>query len=146
MTDPKATTVAVKVSTLTGAALDWSVAQAVGVQVALFAEKETLDCFGTGMPAQLEIVASYHVVTPISFDRTALYKPSTDWSQGGPLVEKHIEQTELLRDGRWCADSLKNNDYSFGDTLLVAVCRAIVAAKLGETVEVPAVLMGVSHD
>lgn len=78
------------------------------------------------------------------------WAPSTDWSQGGPLIDQY--QIELLSsDGpgvlkHWYAFlQPSSRKYMKGDTALMAICRAIVAANLGEVVQVPAELVEVSR-
>ena len=63
--------------------------------------------------------------------------PSTDWSQGGPLIDKH--NVEILRAGDCVMAKLYGLTNAAGDgkTPLIAACRAIVAAKLGDAVSVP---------
>lgn len=98
-----------RTSELTGAALDWAVAKCEGV-VWLF---EVLD--GTSPPG-----ASY----------------STDWSQGGPILDKHISELIDCVDDGW--EACCNGTYgATGQTALEAVCKAYVASKLGDEVDVP---------
>lgn len=80
------------------------------------------------------------------------YQPSTDWAQGGPLIEKFGIKLERMRNGySWYAgrpiegigwnrmyeefDSEVDGDPTANP--LIAACRAIVAAKLGDVVSVP---------
>lgn len=83
------------------------------------------------------------------------YCPSTDWAQGGPLIEKYHVQTSFNGCGfsrsptgeYWCAYACKDSGEELrpsgsGPTPLVAACRAIVSAKLGDVVSVPAELVG----
>jgi len=67
-----------------------------------------------------------------------LYQPSTNWAHGGPLLDEHIGSLEK-EDGRlWWAEPGGFADswaISKGPTMLIAACRAIVLAKLGEEVE-----------
>lgn len=96
-----------KTSELEGAALDWAVAVATGL----------------GM----------------SYARRAHqcgFRPSTDWSQGGPLMTR----LEMLTRGHgiWyaipiCVDVIELSGY----TPLVAAMRAIVASELGDEVDIP---------
>lgn len=68
---------------------------------------------------------------------------STDWSQGGPIIER--EKIALSYDtGRfgWVA-SFYDGDDVFGGTPLIAAMRCFVASKLGDEVEVPNELMEV---
>lgn len=74
---------------------------------------------------------------------------STDWAQGGPLIEEY--RLEIVFSGSrsqgWeCVKSWSyqevDDTYPVGETHLIAACRAIVAAKLGNVVSVPAELAG----
>lgn len=86
------------------------------------------------------------------FDRSVyqaneyLFEPSTDWSQGGPIIER--EGISLLYlyvtddPFRWAATQKPNirkvkPDSVYGPTLLVAAMRCYVASKLGDEVEIP---------
>lgn len=109
----------VKTAELTGAALDWAVAKAENVGVAL-------------------IGSHPHIV-----DEGRLiggYRPSTSWILGGPLIEKHRIQITPCTVG-WFAEVYGAGNQSpvegDGETSLVAACRAIVAHFLGDTVSVP---------
>jgi hypothetical protein len=67
------------------------------------------------------------------------YDPSTNWGRSGPLIEKHgIELENLVDPVRWAAaiwtDS-RTNRYGYGDTPLIAICRAVVSAAFGDEVE-----------
>jgi Protein of unknown function (DUF2591) len=70
-------------------------------------------------------------------------KPSTDWSQGGPIIDGwSIDLTcdEYLSDNeRWLA-SCTNEAERFsvhGQTPLIAAMRCYVASKLGDEVDIP---------
>ena len=102
----------VKTSNLIGAQLDWAVAKSED------ADEETLD--------------------PITFKYTAHASGgwcfSTNWSQGGPIIER--EKIELENDGfHWWARIRADEDFS-GPTALIAAMRAFVASKLGDEVEI----------
>jgi len=74
------------------------------------------------------------------------FKPSTDWAQGGSIIER--EKIEWM----WLPAPDKKNQYgarkpSFsgamdGPTVLIAAMRCYVASKLGDDVELPAELLG----
>ena len=69
------------------------------------------------------------------FDGT--YTPSTNWSQGGPIIER--EGIELLCETlgfRWVAMPQKGPEWR-GPTPLIAAMRCYVASKLGDEVEIP---------
>lgn len=86
------------------------------------------------------------------------WAPHTDWSQGGPLIEKHNAWPNRYNDS--CPDVVPGAEYFVvtleflgdeggfscepfieGPSGLVAAMRAIVRAKLGDVVSVPAELV-----
>lgn len=113
----------VETSALAGAALDWAVAQVEGIELAI-AEPH----YGTG----------WRVYRPESGGK---YSPSTDWAVGGLLLVKHQVNLHSPQhsDDCWAAwVTIRGNDYCHGGyQALLAVCRVIVATKLGNTVQVP---------
>lgn len=129
--------VRVDLNELDGPALDWAVAQAAGILVQV----------DTHHPQHVTMVCKVcpHGLVP--------FRPSGDWSDAGPLIrqfqvaltpESHYgaEGTEMSE--RWIA----NIYYDGGDQYttdpardeLVAACRAIVATKFGDTLNIPAEL------
>lgn len=119
----------IKTSELEGVALNYAVAASI--------------------KADFEIKANYveinHLVDRPDGSRARVweaFKPSTDWSQGGPLVERedyalpfkaHGHRRHLGKYQAYTPGGLPHN----GETPLIAACRAIVAANLGDRVEVP---------
>lgn len=96
----------IKTNELTGAALDWAVAKCEG-----------------------SVNNNGRVLSLTS------WAPSTDWAQGGPIIER--EKIELRFYREWCGD-LDTMSYGlFGPTPLIAAMRCYVASKLGDEVEVP---------
>lgn len=76
------------------------------------------------------------------------YCPSTEWREGGPLLDKyHVVFTEVSEVivqaslNKWVFGSWSRSVLQIGPTRLIAACRAIVADKLGKTVMVPADLL-----
>ena len=69
------------------------------------------------------------------------YTPSTDWAQGGPLIER--EGISVDRAGlAWTADLSDSvggyiEHTESGPTPLIAAMRCYVASKLGDEVEIP---------
>ncbi len=67
------------------------------------------------------------------------FTPSTDWVQGGPIIER--ERLSLLlidKTGGWAARTEAYPPaYIQGPTPLVAAMRCYVASKLGEEVALP---------
>jgi hypothetical protein len=71
------------------------------------------------------------------------FHPSTDWSQCGPLIAKIKIGFGPVRGG-WVAHPHRPNaptEWLTAEEPLVAICRAIVADKLGMAVSVPAELI-----
>lgn len=110
----------VKTSELTGAALDWAVAKCGG----WIKGDITHPKFCRLWRDQIRTPAAY---------------PSTDWAQGGPIIEKHITKLEDLGDS-WGAEGVGVPEH-FGPTPLIAAMRCYVASKLGDEVEVPEELL-----
>lgn len=66
----------------------------------------------------------------------SLFAPSSNWAQGGPIIER--ERIELLAgpDAGWNAVAPVFVD-GIGPTPLIAAMRAFVKSKLGDRVELP---------
>ena len=108
----------VKTSDLTGAALDWAVAKCEGCS-----------------DSRLNNVGMWCHVR-----QQGAFRFSTDWSQGGPIIER--EGIDLASPnpvyGGWCAMLWsKPQAKRSGTTPLLAAMRCYVASKLGDTVEIP---------
>ena len=71
------------------------------------------------------------------------FQPSKHWSEGGPIIEREgisIEWSSLW--DCWTARDLRNAAFSFtGLTPLIAAMRCYVAAKMGDTIEIPKELL-----
>ena len=66
------------------------------------------------------------------------FKPSTDWAQGGPIIER--EKLDVFCSGNvWDASTGDRhpNVIKTGTTPLIAAMRCYVASKLGDELEVP---------
>jgi hypothetical protein len=91
-----------KTADLTGAALDWAVAKAIG-----------------------------------EYKPTPVPNYSTDWAQGGPIIEREGISIEYAADPeKWCACIMADQEV-YGPTALIAAMRCYVASKLGDEVEIP---------
>ena len=108
-----------KVSELTGAALDWAVAKCEGEEVSL-------------IRGQLETLWTDNG-----------WKPSTDWAQGGPIIEREEIALEPMThdehgDG-WLATRVEGPAIcmEFGQTMLIAAMRCFVVSHLGDEVNIP---------
>lgn len=67
------------------------------------------------------------------------FKPSTDWAQGGPIIErKKIELVPSVDGKVWYAESLdRKARVERCPTPLIAAMRCYVASKLGDEVDLP---------
>jgi hypothetical protein len=68
------------------------------------------------------------------------FRPSADWAQGGPIIEREGIALGQTADG-WEA-TCDGEVYVYGKTPLIAAMRCYVASKLGEEVEIPTELKG----
>jgi hypothetical protein len=127
----------VRVSELTGRSLDYWVAKAEGYETEPFKNGFRLRRDGE----VVGFIGEKYTVTLWN------YSPSTDWSQGGPIIER--EKITLYGDrdqAGWAAvmgEDFGQPDYSSskykradgeGDTALIAAMRCYVASKFGEEV------------
>jgi len=79
------------------------------------------------------------VWTAKHFSAGCTFKPSTDWSQGGPIIERE-KISVWARGNEWAAESFVPNQQGIeyvGPTPLIAAMRCYVASKLGDEVEIP---------
>jgi hypothetical protein len=124
----------VKVSELIGPALDWAVE---------CIESQTVPSDWACLLAAKSIDIS---------KRWAGYTPSTDWAQGGPILDR--EKIAIDYDSDWGYDSTDSEDNGdrwiaqtagyacYGPTPLIAVMRVYVANKLGtDEIEIPEELL-----
>lgn len=123
-----------KTSELTDAALDWAVAKCEGLTVYKDAMLGGLVKHGWWVSGMS--------IDPNTWHPLAMFEPSTDWSQGGPIIELEGLTAEYLHDSRWIArhPTAKRHSrpiFGEGPTPLVAAMRCYVASKLGDEVEVP---------
>ena len=116
----------IKTSELTGAALDWAVAKCEG-----FIKNETWFDHRVGRHF-------IRVVKKNSFEDHVYWAPSTNWQQGGPIIEREnigIGYGVGIDGDKWEAGYTTPEET--GPTPLIAAMRCFVASKLGDTVEVP---------
>jgi hypothetical protein len=68
----------------------------------------------------------------------AWYAPSTNWAQGGPIIEREKINPEWMpRSECWMANCVADRAPYEGPTPLIAAMRCYVASKLGDEVEIP---------
>lgn len=127
----------IKVDEATGVTLDWLVAECAGLQV------EVKNSDGKSIVR----LTNHHDMFS-SGARKWVFEPSTDWSQGGPIVER--ENISLASQSTrwaefWQADIGHSSKFTQWDHKpLIAAMRCYVMSKLGETVEVPEELLNAS--
>lgn len=119
----------VKTEDLAGVGLDWAIGQIekpAGLRLDLFKSGE-LD----GLYMKDEDFGE------------VIYSPSVYWGHGGPLVTSRVTTLCSPREGYWRshAHGFLGERLGEGDTALIAVCRAVVASEIGETVAIPATLI-----
>jgi hypothetical protein len=72
------------------------------------------------------------------------YSPSTDWAQGGPILEREKIcpcPSSHAVGSPWSATDLTGHITRFGPTPLIAAMRCYVASKLGDDIDVPKELL-----
>ncbi|HBP4949264.1 DUF2591 domain-containing protein [Pseudomonas aeruginosa] len=87
-------------------------------------------------------------------DHTDEWLPSTNWGQGGPLIDEHVLSLRVAVEPKagwdavggvkYCATAIGQDGFErmcFGETRLIAACRVVVEALLGTFVSVPAELL-----
>jgi hypothetical protein len=113
----------IKTSELQGSALDWAVAKCEGFEPFSDSISWIIDDGGT---------------------YKQLPKYSTDWSQGGPIIEREkvcvawLSKQDLgMEPEHYCVAHIDGIYTRYGPTPLIAAMRCYVASKLGDEVEVP---------
>lgn len=132
----------IKVADLTGAALDFAVAEADGHRI-------IRACTSVDFRGYAVLRSSLGIRERIGIE----YAPSTEWAQGGPILDREklsldppsakeriVEVGVMERIAYWRADS-QDGHFTIGLTALIAAMRCFVASKLGDEVDVPDVLL-----
>ena len=68
---------------------------------------------------------------------------STDWAEGGPIIEREKITTEWT--GEDWMGYIRHDEEFFGPTPLIAAMRCYVASKLGEEITVPEAYLETSN-
>lgn len=140
--------VEMQVSGLAGHALNWAVFCAIykGMQPTINVVEASAHKL-PGAAKAMQFPRSVHLSYTGAYDIECRWNPQGDWEQGGPLISTHhmdlcCEHPETIG-AAICDDNGMYIDgrMMFGKTHLIAACRAIVAAHLGEVVSVPAELV-----
>lgn len=125
----------IKTAELTGAALDWAVAKSEGAGAAFVSTTSRGEILALADDTATSSIGDH-------------FNPSTNWAQGGPIIEREKIDVTTLGD-EWEAElehlTADDSHYAYGGALgptpLIAAMRCYVASKLGTEVEVPEELL-----
>lgn len=109
-----------KVADLTAPELDYWVAKAEGLHAQIDCDVSVIDIQTNDIRAR------------------SRYEPSTDWSQGGPIIEREkIRLNYSNKESVWIAKTIIEDAVTtgLGSTPLIAAMRCYVASKYGNTVD-----------
>jgi hypothetical protein len=143
----------VKTSELTGAALDWAVAAAIGYSPWLQTSEEIINALNLNPddPEDEKEIAVYKARPPriwigLKGSRCSCPKYHSDWSQGGPIIEWEgilvgpspfpAQADSKFAAGLGC-DWDTCTHIVTGPTSLIAAMRCYVASQLGDSVDIP---------
>jgi hypothetical protein len=111
----------IKTATLIGPQLDWAVAKWEGKNGILHDD---------GITRCIVIAAPSGVYK-------GTWKPTANWSQGGPIIEREGISVIFHDNGAWTASNSNGKVCEEGVTSSIAAMRCFVASKLGDEVDVP---------
>lgn len=111
-----------KTSELIDDALDWAVCEATG-----FFKGYTQFRTGKNFLKVWGVARNTHL------------HPSTNWSQGGPIIEREWIDLHCVNDSWWMAECPAVGGLAMqnGPTPLIAAMRCYVASKLGDDIDIP---------
>lgn len=113
----------IKTSELTGPALNWAVATALGRAPKLGMESHGRIWRGwwLGQGGEYEPMPDY----------------CDDWAQGGPIIEREFIELHTYSANDDGVVTWRANDYMDGPTPLIAAMRCFVTSKFGDEIDVP---------
>ena len=124
--------VEMKTARLSGPALDWATANAIGFKCFyLDKDRNILGCRTDD--SYICVIGGTDKLSDHEIFQSKFYSPSTNWAQGGPLWGKYATRMGFCNG--WLV-AVEGGD-AHGSTQLEALCRAIVTAWLGDTVMIP---------
>ena len=134
-------TVTVETNKLISPALDWAVAKCEGWEDGRYMRSPYIrkNVHGRVIGIQVPIHREYR-----------WFNPSTDWSQGGPIIERELIRViaPTMRGIDWIArikQGLPSSMHGWfektGPDPLIAAMRCYVASKLGDAVQIPTELV-----
>ena len=114
-----------KTAELTGVALNWAVAM----------------CEGWKYTTARDNTGQYPWLIKVGRDiNPKQYRPSSNWMQGGKIIEREGISILSTESGEWCAtigELYYEDDNPRSPTPLIAAMRCYVASKMGDEVEIP---------
>lgn len=129
----------IKTKDLTGIELDWAVAAIIFEEEPLIGYDGRKRCLGWIDFDSLDYDSVYSEYLEFHpFQKQ--FNPSTDWVDGGPIIEK--EKIGLTNEGAdwWRADlatTPAKHFFGYGPTPLIAAMRCFCSANLGDEVDIP---------
>lgn len=130
----------VKTNELSGIALDWAVAKCEGVKTEVI-NPHAIDRMFLGCYDNTDFAGNYDLI---------VYNPSTDWAQGGAIIDKYsievvrgLDAYLAFANTYWYPNGTEHRNMfsSIGASYLEAAMRCYVASKLGEEVDIPEELL-----
>ena len=114
----------IKTSQLTGVALDWAVAKCEGIVI-------------SDKPLAAQVSQYGAVLSRYG----SIYSPSTNWEQGGPIIEKEKISLDTFAKNTWQAFRTSGSNYgvavNYADSPLVAAMRCFCESEFGHEIEIP---------
>lgn len=128
----------VETQRLTGAALDWAVAVALGWDDILITDYDD-----PVLPDEVFFDKEKSLNGVVLVEPGIIWRPAAKWAQSGPIIDQmekgHFFFLENNCPGCHCAysETEHTNTHGLGPTLLIAAMRCYVASKLGDEIEIP---------
>lgn len=127
----------VKTSELIGAQLDWAVAKCEGRDDPIY--RFAPESGDADFDPNEDYSKMFYISGP---ERLGPFSPSTNWSQGGPILDRKgiwlCTTDEGIEDKEcWWRAELPYRSVEVGPTPLIAAMRAYVAANIGDEAEIP---------
>ena len=119
----------IKTTELTGPALDWVVAQVVHANLQRTYGEPVFN-------PKTKRIYQTQGLQQIGVN----YSPSTNWAQGGPIIEREgitVCHGSPVHGLEWLACDKSSTHIQHGPSYLIAAMRCFCASKLGEEVELP---------
>ena len=119
----------IKTTELTGPALDWVVAQVIHADLQRTYGEPVFN-------PKTKRIYQTQGLQQIGVN----YSPSTNWAQGGPIIEREgitVCHGSPVHGLEWLACDRSSTHIQHGPSYLIAAMRCFCASKLGEEVELP---------